>query len=128
MIDISGPKISIPAGLFAILAPGMILNLPDSYKLCSMRTSLHNVLFHAMVFILLFKISAHVAGVTLSQADLVVPTILFILLNPGILLTLPPGTGGVWMSGQTNLTAILTHTMVFAITFALLRKTFPMYY
>ena len=93
-----------------------------------MRTSLHAVLFHAMVFIILFKLSAHVAGVTLSQIDLVVPTILFIILNPGMLLTLPPGTAGVWMSGQTNLMAILTHTMIFAITFASLRKTFPMYY
>ena len=128
MIDISGPKVSIPAGLFALLAPGMIVNLPNSHKLFSLKTSLHAVLFHSMIFLILYRISAAAAGIVLNQTELVVPTILFILLNPGVFITVPPGPGGVWRSGETNVSAIITQALMFAIIFAFIRKTFPLYY
>jgi hypothetical protein len=40
--------------------------------------------------------------------------VLFILLSPGVLLTLPPGSGGILMSGQTSLVAAVVHAFVFA--------------
>jgi hypothetical protein len=43
---------------------------------------------------------------------MLVAVILFILLSPGLLLTLPPGKK-IFMSGQTSVTAILVHTVVF---------------
>jgi len=43
-------------------------------------------------------------------------------------LTLPPGSGGVLRSGQTSISAALTHTIVFAVVFALLRRQFPQFY
>jgi len=128
MIDISGPKVSIPAGLFALLSPGMVLNLPESHKLFSFQTSTHSVLFHSMIFLICYKLAASAAGIVLNQTELVVPTILFILLNPGILFTVPPSSGGIWHSGQTNATAVLTQALLFAIVFAFIRKTFPLYY
>jgi hypothetical protein len=45
-----------------------------------------------------------------------------------MLLTLPPGSGGVFASGQTSIAAALTHAIVFATVFALLRKQFPTFY
>ena len=40
---------------------------------------------------------------------------LFFILSPGMLLTLPPGSKGVWMSCQTSVTAALVHTVVFSL-------------
>ena len=44
---------------------------------------------------------------------LVLATILFVLLSPGVLLTLPAGSKGVVMSGQTSMMAVLVHAVLF---------------
>jgi hypothetical protein len=44
--------------------------------------------------------------------------LLFFVLSPGVLLTLPPGGKGVLMSGQTSLLAALVHAFVFAFVVA----------
>jgi len=44
---------------------------------------------------------------------LVLATILFVLLSPGILLTLPAGGKGIVMSGQTSIMAVLVHAVLF---------------
>ena len=41
--------------------------------------------------------------------------VMFFLLSPGVVLTLPPGSKGVWMSGQTSLLAALVHSIVFVV-------------
>ena len=41
--------------------------------------------------------------------------VLFILLSPGLLLTLPPVGKKVWMSRQTSTAAVLVHALVFAL-------------
>ena len=41
--------------------------------------------------------------------------ILFFVLSPGVLLTLPPGSRGILMSGQTSLIAAAVHAVVFVI-------------
>ena len=38
-------------------------------------------------------------------------------LSPGVLLTLPPGKGGVWMSGNTSTTAAFVHATLIALIF-----------
>jgi hypothetical protein len=40
--------------------------------------------------------------------------LLFILLSPGMLLTLPPGGRGMFFSCETSVTAVLVHSVVFA--------------
>ena len=40
--------------------------------------------------------------------------LLFILLSPGFLLTIPPVGKKVLMSGQTSITAVLVHSLIFA--------------
>jgi hypothetical protein len=54
------------------------------------------------------------------NANVIVPVLLFILLTPGLLLTLPPGQP-LWV--QT-----LTHAAVFGVVYTVLRATFPRYY
>ncbi len=39
--------------------------------------------------------------------------ILFFVLSPGILLTLPPVGNKIWMSGKTSITSALVHAIVF---------------
>jgi len=62
------------------------------------------------------------------NANILVPVVLFVLLSPGVLLTLPPLSKGVFRSGQTSLVAVVVHAVVFALVYALLRRTFPQYY
>jgi hypothetical protein len=46
---------------------------------------------------------------------------LFIVLSPGVLLTLPPGRRGVFMSGQTSVLAVLVHAVVFYLALVYLK-------
>lgn len=136
MFDVSSPKVLTPAALFAVLSPGLLLQLPDripgrnslANSLRTMKTSNAAVLFHAGVFLVLYNLVARSMGLVLTRNDLIVTTALFIILSPGLLLTLPPGGGGVLMSGQTSMQSIILHTLVFAVVFALLRKQFPQFY
>ncbi len=132
-MDITNNKVCTPAALFLLLSPGFVLQLPDVVPkglkdLFTMKTSRNAVLFHALVFMLVYRLVAKVMKLNLQPADLLVPTLLFVLLSPGMVVTLPPGKGGLFSSGHTSLEAILSHTLVFAVIFALLRKTFPQFY
>jgi hypothetical protein len=75
-----------------------------------------------------YLVATFLLKVTLRPADLIVPAVLFVLLSPGVLLTLPPGSRGVFMSGQTSLIAVGVHTLVFALVFSFLRKNFARVY
>ena len=46
---------------------------------------------------------------------LLAATLLFVLLSPGILLTLPPVGSKIFMSGKTSLFAVLVHAVVFYV-------------
>jgi len=52
--------------------------------------------------------------------NVIVPVILFIILTPGLLLSLPPGS--------SRLVQTLTHAVVFGIVYTILRSVFPQYY
>ena len=41
--------------------------------------------------------------------------LLFFLLSPGVLLTIPPGSKGLFVSGQTSVLAAAVHAVVFVI-------------
>ena len=44
---------------------------------------------------------------------------LFIVLSPGLLITIPAGKKGMWMSRQTSVAAILTHALIFVTVYQL---------
>jgi len=41
--------------------------------------------------------------------------LLFFLLSPGVLLTIPPGSKGLFVSGQTSVLAAAVHAVVFVV-------------
>jgi hypothetical protein len=123
MFDVTGPKVLLPAVLFAVLSPGMLLALPSGAGL------LVQAVVHALVLSLVYwAIAKFVLKISLTTADLFVPAMLFVLLTPGLLLTIPPKNGGLFMSGQSSAMAVGAHTLVFALVFAFLRGQFPKYY
>jgi hypothetical protein len=127
--DVTSPKVAIPAALFLALSPGVLLTTTGkNVKFMDRSTSQMAVLFHALVFFLAFALVARAMNLVLTQTDLIVTTALFVILSPGLLLTLPPGSGGVFMSGQTSLISVTAHALVFALVFASLRKQFPQFY
>lgn len=123
---LTSQKVAIPAVLFLALSPGMLLKtngIKLSFK--DVSTDKASVFFHGLVFFLVYSLIAKAMGLVLTQTDLLVTTTLFMALSPGMLLTIPPGN---FMSGKTSQSAILVHTIVFALVFALLRKQFPQFY
>jgi hypothetical protein len=127
--DITAQKVAIPAALFLALSPGVLVTTAGkNVKFMNGKTSQMAVFFHALVFFLVYSLIAKAMGIVLTKTDLIVTTTLFLALSPGLLLTLPPGSGGVFASGQTSIPAVVTHAVVFAVVFALLRKQFPQFY
>lgn len=55
---------------------------------------------------------------------LVLATLLFVLLSPGILLTLPPVGKQIFMSGKTSLIAVLVHAAVFYFALMYLKNNY----
>src|SRR6056300_1608068 len=126
---LTSQKVAIPATLFLALSPGMLLKTNGSnLSFKNMSTDRMSVFFHGLVFFLVYSIVARAMGIVLTKTDLLVTTILFMTLSPGMLLTLPPGKGGVFTSGETSQSAVIAHTVVYAVVFALLRKQFPQFY
>ena len=127
--DITSQKVAIPAALFLALSPGVLLSTDGRrVKFVNGKTSQMAVMFHALVFFLVYSLVAKAMGLVLTKTDLIVTTALFLALSPGLLLTIPPSSGGLLRSGQTSLPAALTHAVVFAVVFALLRRQFPQFY
>ena len=129
MIDVTTPKVAIPAALFLTLSPGVLITTNgEKLSFTNQKTNTHAVFFHALVFFVVYSMIAKAMGLVLTKTDLLVSTSLFLVLSPGLLLTLPPGSKGVFQSGQTSVTSALTHSIVYAIVFALLRRQFPQFY
>lgn len=127
--DITSQKVSLPSALFLALSPGIILRTDGSrVSFGDGLTGRTAVFFHALVFLIAFSLISKAIGLVLTRTDLIVTTTLFMALSPGMLLTIPPGSGGFFVSGQTSPQAALIHTVVFALAFALLRKQFPQFY
>jgi len=50
--------------------------------------------------------------------------ILFFLLSPGVLLTIPPVGGKLFMSGKTSLMAAAVHAVVFVLVYLLIKNCY----
>ena len=59
---------------------------------------------------------------------MLVAVVLFILLTPGILITLPPVGKNIFMSGKTSITAILVHAVVFYFAYMYLSQMYEGFY
>jgi len=81
-----------------------------------------------LVIIYWALVNSSLLKVSLTKTDLIVPAVLFVLLTPGILLTVSSNGVKFGSTGMTSGSAIAIHTVVFLIVFALLRRSFPQYY
>ena len=126
-IDITSPKVYTPALLFAVLNSGLVMFMQKNGS--GQNVFGGALIVNAIIFaILYYVIVKFLLKRSLTRADILVPLVLYILLTPGVLLTIPPGSRGLLMSGQTSTAAVAVHTLVFAVVFALLRKQFASYY
>jgi hypothetical protein len=106
--DISGPKVLSPTLLFLLMSSGVV----D-----------YGTAFNALlIIVLLTLIYKFILRVTYKPADLIMPALLFTILKPGMYFTFPPGTPA------TDPVAMITHSVVFALAYSLLRVQFPQYY
>lgn len=124
-IDITSQKVVVPALLFAALNSGLVFFVQKNGGNVFGSVLLVNALIFALMYYVLMKF---VLKKSLTNADIIVPLVLFAILTPGVLLTIPPGAKGLLMSGQTSNIAVAVHAVVYALTFALLRKQFPQAY
>jgi predicted tellurium resistance membrane protein TerC len=124
-IDITSQKVIVPTLLFAALSSGVLFFTKKAGSSVIGTTLIVHALLFAIIYYVLMKF---LLKKNLTRADIVVPLLLYVVLTPGVLLTLPPGSKGVFMSGQTSTPAVGVHTLVFAIVFALIRSKFPAYY
>ena len=115
MIDFTSQKVLVPAALFALLSPGLLLSLP-SLDIASMKTNRIAILLHALVFIILYALIAKVGllKTSITKWDLIIPAILFAVLSP-------PGS-------TTNGLKISISTLLFIVIYTILRSKFPQYY
>lgn len=124
-IDITSQKVVVPALLFAVLNSGLVFFVQKNGGNVFGSVLLVNALIFALLYYVLMKF---VLKKSMTNADIIVPLILFAILTPGVLLTIPPGSKGLLMSGQTSNIAVIVHAVVYALTFAVLRKQFPQAY
>jgi ABC-type Mn2+/Zn2+ transport system permease subunit len=124
-IDITSPKVYTPALLFAILNSGLVMFMQKNGQNVLGGALVINAVIFALLYYVIMKF---LLKRSLTRADILVPLVLYILLTPGVLLTIPPGSKGLFMSGQTSTPAVAVHTLVFAVVFALMRKQFASYY
>ena len=102
----------LPTLLFVLLSPGLLVQLPGSFG-PTMRTSSQSVIVHSLVFMALYWAITKAMGIAVTKADLIVPTLLFLMISP---------------HSTTDFNTIAMRAVVFAVIFALLRKLFPQYY
>jgi len=115
--------------LFILMSPGLIITVPYGEKkgIASEETSnlaviVHGVLFYALntavaentwgIFGYLTKISDALEGVA-RRVPTVMAALGFIILSPGLLLTIPSFDGETFFSEETNTLAILVHSALF---------------
>jgi len=129
MIDITSAKVATPASLFLALSPGLLLTVTGKgVKFANGKTNASAIFIHALVFMTVYSLIAKALKLVLTRTDLIVTAALFVLLSPGLLLTLPSGPGGVFRSMETSAQSALVHAVVYAVVFASLRRLFPSCY
>jgi len=100
--DLTSQKVAVPAALFLALSPGVLLTTAGkNVKFANGSTNQMAIFFHALVFFLVYSLIAKAMGIVLTKTDLIVTTTLFIALTPPVSFSrCPPGSGGVFRSGQ----------------------------
>lgn len=117
--------------LFLLLSPGFLINLYPYEKgyFLSEETSYYALFLHTFLlgFLLVAfeqkryldikNIKTQLTQVETREVVPLVMIILFVLLSPGIIFTIPSGDKGIFFSKQTSYLAVLIHTIIFIFSF-----------
>ena len=121
--------------LFLILSPGFLINLypgPKGY-LFSGETSYISIFIHTLLLAFIIvtledkklldikykNIITHLNRIESRELISVVTILLFVILSPGFLLTIPSGENGFFLSKETSHLAVLIHTIIFIFVFGI---------
>lgn len=129
-------EVGLPALLFVALAPGLLLDVDVSrvqkglgkvVKVGTMKTYVGAVFTHAVVYALLLDQLRKLLGkVDTKMSNVIMPTVLSVVLSPGMLLTVEPSKMKVgFMDGKTSVESVLVHAVVLAVVYGGLRQSFP---
>jgi len=128
-------KVVVHAFLFLLLSPGVILTLYPGEKgmFFSSETNYMSMVLHAflLAFLLVsFEEKKYLDPHTSIQTQLtrietrdivpIITVILFIILTPGLIFTLPDNNTGLLFSRKTNIIAVIVHTLLFIFLFGIL--------
>lgn len=106
--DITGPKVLPPTLLFVALSSGILT-----------RGLAFNALLMTIFLTIIFR---YILRITYKPADIIIPSLLYVILQPGNIFIVPTG------ESSSDPTVLVTHTFLFAIVFATLRIQFPSFY
>jgi len=128
-------KVIVHSFLFLLLSPGVILTLYPGEKgmFLSGETNYMSMIIHSflLAFLLVcFEEKKYLDPHTSIQTQLtrietkdivpIITVLLFIVLTPGLIFTLPDNNEGFLFSKKTNLIAVIVHTLIFIFLFGLL--------
>jgi len=121
--------------LFIVFSPGVLLTFwaGDKGYLMSEQTNYLSMIIHTIAFSTIVvaleekKYLDQGANSELTDIDTknippVVAIMLFILLTPGLLLTIPPEAGGLLFSRETSVLAVFLHAILFIILFVVVSR------
>ena len=112
--------------LFFLLSPGFLLTLYPSSRgfFLSGQTNYYSIILHTFVLSLLIvsfdpikKTQQNTKNNKINDREIIqmVALLLFFVLSPGLLVTLPPKFDGLFFSKETSIPAVLTHTGIYLV-------------
>jgi hypothetical protein len=128
-------KIFVYGLLFLILSPGFIFNLyPDTKGIfLSNETTYLGIFLHGFLLAIILSIFEEKkyldpkeniqTQLTLIETRELIPIItliLFILLTPGLIITIPSENNGIFFSKETSPIAVIIHSIIFLFSFGII--------
>ncbi|CAH8266878.1 unnamed protein product [Arabidopsis lyrata] len=127
-----GP-VFVAVTLFVLLTPGLLIQVPGrgrvvefgTFQTSGLSVIVHTLIYFTLVCILLLALQIHICNLfSTSMADwapVLVGVVLFVILSPGLLFSLPGNNRTVDFGGlKTNGKAIAVHTLIFFAIYSIL--------
>ncbi|XP_013595548.1 uncharacterized protein LOC106376968 [Brassica napus] len=127
-----GP-VFVAVALFVLLTPGVLIQIPGknrvvefgTFQTSGLSVIVHTLIYFTLVCILLLAIQIHICyfyTTTMTDwAPVIVGVILFVILSPGLLFSLPGNNRAVDFGNlKTNGKAIAVHTLIFFAIYSIL--------
>ncbi|ONI19954.1 hypothetical protein PRUPE_3G307400 [Prunus persica] len=124
-----GP-VFIAVVLFILLTPGLLIQMPGksrfvefgNFQTSGISILVHSIIYFALICIFLLAIGVHMYEIIMADwGPILIGVVLFILLQPGLLFSLPGNSRQVeFGSMKTNGKAIAVHTLIFFALYAIL--------